>query len=109
MRTAVESNGPTSAVLWTFLAARHPGDPPETQVFVTASDDGAGISSANRARVFEPFFTTRRDSGGTGLGLGIVVALLKAHHGTIELVEADIGTTFRIQLPSAFSSARSEP
>ncbi|MFA6157001.1 ATP-binding protein [Mesorhizobium sp.] len=64
-------------------------------------DDGAGISPSNRARIFEPFFTTRRESGGTGMGLGIVLALLKAHDGTIRLVDSDRGTRFEIILPAA--------
>jgi signal transduction histidine kinase len=63
------------------------------------SDDGAGISPSNRTRIFEPFFTTRRDSGGTGMGLGIVLALLKTHDGTIRLVDSERGTRFEIILP----------
>ncbi|MEP6566184.1 MAG: ATP-binding protein, partial [Mesorhizobium sp.] len=61
---------------------------------VLVSDDGAGISQSNRNRIFEPFFTTRRESGGTGMGLGIVLALLKAHDGTIRLVDSERGTRF---------------
>lgn len=68
---------------------------------VHISDDGAGISPSNRAKVFEPFFTTRRESGGTGMGLGIVLALLKAHDGTIRLVDSERGTRFEITLPAA--------
>ncbi|MBN9219924.1 MAG: HAMP domain-containing protein [Mesorhizobium sp.] len=68
---------------------------------VEVSDDGAGISPSNRARIFEPFFTTRRESGGTGMGLGIVLALLKAHDGTIRLVDSGRGTRFEITLPVA--------
>ncbi|RUU36068.1 HAMP domain-containing protein [Mesorhizobium sp. M6A.T.Ce.TU.002.03.1.1] len=66
---------------------------------ILVSDDGAGISPSNQARIFEPFFTTRRDSGGTGMGLGIVLALLKAHDGTIRLVDSERGTRFEIILP----------
>jgi signal transduction histidine kinase len=68
---------------------------------ILVSDNGAGISPSNRGRVFEPFFTTRRDSGGTGMGLGIVLALLKAHDGTIRLVDSERGTRFEIILPAA--------
>ncbi|TIX98313.1 MAG: two-component sensor histidine kinase, partial [Mesorhizobium sp.] len=50
--------------------------------------------------IFEPFFTTRRDAGGTGMGLGIVLALLKAHDGTIRLVDSERGTRFEIILPA---------
>lgn len=68
---------------------------------VLVSDDGAGISPSNQARIFEPFFTTRRSTGGTGMGLGIVLALLKAHDGTIRLVDSERGTRFEITLPVA--------
>ncbi|WP_376702650.1 ATP-binding protein [Mesorhizobium sp. ISC25] len=68
---------------------------------IVLDDDGAGISPSNRGRIFEPFFTTRRDSGGTGMGLGIVLALLKAHDGTIRLVDSASGTRFEIILPAA--------
>ncbi|WP_376774841.1 HAMP domain-containing sensor histidine kinase [Mesorhizobium silamurunense] len=66
---------------------------------VHVGDDGDGISASNRAKVFEPFFTTRREAGGTGMGLGIVLALLKAHDGTITLVDTERGTRFEINLP----------
>ncbi|MFA5938244.1 MAG: HAMP domain-containing sensor histidine kinase [Sinimarinibacterium sp.] len=64
-------------------------------------DDGPGVSAANRARIFEPFFTTARAGGHTGLGLAIVRALLSAHGGTIELLDAPGGAHFRIRLPAA--------
>ncbi|ESX95040.1 HAMP domain-containing sensor histidine kinase [Mesorhizobium sp. LNJC403B00] len=73
----------------------------EGKVTIAVSDDGAGISPSNRARIFEPFFTTRRESGGTGMGLGIVLALLKAHDGTIALVDSGRGTRFEIIVPAA--------
>ncbi len=63
------------------------------------SDDGPGISTGNRNQVFEPFFTTRRDSGGTGMGLAIVQTLLLAHGARISLEDSgeDGGTHFLIQ------------
>lgn len=67
--------------------------------FVQLRDDGTGVSPANRNKIFQPFFTTRRESGGTGLGLGIVVALLNAHHGSIRLDETAVGAGFTIELP----------
>ena len=60
------------------------------------ADDGPGISPGNRAHVFEPFFTTRRESGGTGMGLTIAANLLAANGATIRLVEADRGAAFEI-------------
>ncbi|MBJ6127440.1 ATP-binding protein [Microvirga splendida] len=71
------------------------------EVAITVSDDGDGISTANRAMIFEAFFTTRRESGGTGMGLGIVQAMLEAHHGAIRLLPSEKGATFEIRLPEA--------
>jgi signal transduction histidine kinase len=65
------------------------------------SDDGDGISDGNRDRIFDNFFTTRREEGGTGMGLGIVQALLRAHGGTIILEPGYAGASFRIVLPRA--------
>ncbi|MEM7216018.1 MAG: ATP-binding protein [Pseudomonadota bacterium] len=65
------------------------------------SDDGEGISSANRDKIFELFFTTRRDHGGTGMGLGIVRSILDAYGGSITLLETQSGAVFEISLPHA--------
>jgi signal transduction histidine kinase len=64
-------------------------------------DDGAGISPGNRERVFDPFFTTRRGDGGTGMGLTIVRSMLEAHRGAIRLVETDAGARFEVRVPLA--------
>jgi signal transduction histidine kinase len=66
------------------------------RVVLDIADDGPGISAGNATRVFEPFFTTRRDGGGTGMGLTIVRNLLAAHRGRIELVPSKSGARFRI-------------
>lgn len=68
---------------------------PEGAVLQVA-DDGPGISPGNRDRCFEPFFTTRRDAGGTGMGLAIVQTLLMAHGGEISLEPSETGACFRI-------------
>ena len=66
---------------------------------MTVEDNGEGITPANRDKVFENFFTTRRAEGGTGLGLGIVRALLGAHGGSISLAETDLGgAAFRVEM-----------
>ncbi len=64
------------------------------QITLSFQDNGVGISPANRERIFTPFFTTRREQGGTGLGLGIVQSLLKAYQGGIELGVSEQGTQF---------------
>ncbi len=67
--------------------------------WMTVRDNGPGISTGNAAQVFEPFFTTRRDQGGTGMGLAIVQTMLLAHGYMIALEEPEEGfaTCFRIQ------------
>ena len=70
-----------------------------SRICLKIRDNGVGITQANRARIFEHFFTTRRESGGTGLGLGIVQALLTAHGGEVQLTDEVInGTEFQIFL-----------
>ncbi|SOC13621.1 sensor histidine kinase [Rhodobacter maris] len=64
-------------------------------VSLDITDDGCGISKGNEARVFEPFFTTRRASGGTGMGLAVVRNLLSAHRAGITLCTGQ-PTRFRI-------------
>ena len=70
-------------------------------VLVEVRDDGSGISPGNRGRVFDSFFTTRREDGGTGMGLAIVRALLGAHDGTIALVDTAAGAGFAVAVPAA--------
>lgn len=64
---------------------------------LAVADNGRGISQANRDKVFTPFFTTRRASGGTGLGLEICRSVLKAHGAGIVLGESDQGATFVLE------------
>lgn len=79
------------------LFGRAEGD--EGRVRFEVEDDGPGISEANLPRVFDRFFTTRRDDGGSGLGLAIVRALVVAHGGRVS-VESEPGrTVFRVVLP----------
>jgi signal transduction histidine kinase len=65
------------------------------------ADNGNGISSANADKIFTPFFTTHREQGGTGLGLGIVRSLLKAYGGDIGLEPSPKGAVFRVTIPEA--------
>ena len=68
---------------------------------VIVADDGEGVSPNNRTQIFDSFFTTRRDSGGTGMGLAIVRAMLDAHGGAIKLIESEKGTAFELTVPVA--------
>lgn len=62
-------------------------------------DDGPGVSDGNRDRIFNPFFTTAREEGGTGMGLTIAASILAAHGARISLISTDIGARFEIVFP----------
>ena len=79
-------------------------------VEIVCSDNGRGISAENLKRVFEPFFTTRRAQGGTGLGLHIVHNIVTQILGG-EIVcksSAGLGTSFFITLPRAVDRSSAE-
>jgi len=65
------------------------------------SDDGIGINQHNISKIFEPFYTTNRDNGGSGLGLNIVYNIVTNQlNGTINCIsEVNQGTTFDIAFP----------
>jgi two-component system NtrC family sensor kinase len=68
-------------------------------VVVRVSDSGSGMTDETRARLFEPFFTTGTQSGGTGLGLVICRSIVERMDGTIEVTSAlDVGTTVEVSL-----------
>jgi signal transduction histidine kinase len=68
-------------------------------VQIDIRDDGTGISEGNRDRIFQPFFTTRREEGGTGMGLFIASTVIQGQGGTIGLRPGTGGAAFRIWLP----------
>jgi two-component system, OmpR family, sensor histidine kinase CreC len=70
-------------------------------ISVTVANDGEPIADNNRDKIFTPFFTTRRESGGTGMGLEIVQSMLRAHHGTIRLADEGGGVTFVLTFRAA--------
>jgi len=79
-------------------------------VAVEVSDTGVGIPRAHLDRVFEPFFTTRADNGGTGLGLSLCRMLISEMGGRIEVRSVlGQGTTFRVVLNPAERRAPPKP
>ncbi len=66
---------------------------------MTIEDDGPGISAANQARVFDPFFTTAPKAGGTGLGLPIARAIVAGAGGSLRVLPAERGARFLVVLP----------
>ncbi|AGG08537.1 ATPase [Dehalococcoides mccartyi] len=67
---------------------------------ICIADDGPGMTPEIKAKIFQPFFTTKGPKDGTGLGLSLAMAIILDHHGTIE-VESEYGrgTAFTINLP----------
>jgi signal transduction histidine kinase len=65
---------------------------------IEVSDSGPGVPARAREHLFEAFQSSARP-GGTGLGLTIAAELVRAHGGQIRLVDANIGATFRIEIP----------
>jgi signal transduction histidine kinase len=77
----------------------------EAHVEIEVADEGPGIPEADRATVFDAFVQAgdraARGSGGAGLGLAIARAIVEAHDGRIEVVDAGRGTRVRFSLPTA--------
>jgi two-component system, NtrC family, sensor kinase len=67
---------------------------------IRVQDSGVGISKADRARIFEPFYTTKPPGQGTGLGLSIVYGVVTSHGGRIEIETPENGgTAFILEFP----------
>ena len=84
----------------------HPGHrqppelPPGDYVVITASDTGRGMDEQVRKRIFEPFFTTKPMGQGTGLGLAMVLGLMRQQGGDVSMeTEPGRGSTFTLWFP----------
>ncbi len=67
--------------------------------WLAVSDTGPGIPEEHRARIFDPFFTSKQD--GTGLGLAVTQQIVLRHHGRIHVESDDTGTRMRVEFPEA--------
>jgi PAS domain S-box-containing protein len=69
-------------------------------LLLEVSDSGSGLAPEIRQRIFEPFFSTRKKDGGTGLGLSVVHGIVKSHGGEIIVKDSEGGgATFQVYLP----------
>lgn len=72
----------------------------KTQVKIEVQDTGVGISPENMRKLFTPFFTTKREVKGVGLGLAVSYGIVQRHRGRIEVQSKEgEGTTFTVYLP----------
>ncbi len=82
-----------SLMLAQFL--QHPG---KSFVQIEVTDDGPGIDEKNISRIFDPYFTTKKD--GVGIGLSIAKKFIEDHRGEMDVYsKLHLGTTFRLILP----------
>lgn len=86
-----------------FTEEREPAAETENQhewAVIQVQDWGSGISPQELPRIFEPFYTTKSENSGTGLGLASCQGMVRSHGGWIEVEsEPGEGTTFRVYLP----------
>ena len=69
-------------------------------VMITVTDNGNGMPDHIKAKIFQPFFTTKPTGQGTGLGLSLSYDIVKAHGGELTVLsEENKGSTFIIQIP----------
>jgi PAS domain S-box-containing protein len=87
----------------------HPGLPFGSYVRLSIADDGEGMTPEVRARAFEPFFTTRPQGSGSGLGLATVYGIVTQAGGTVTIYsEVGIGTVVSVLLPAADNDTKED-
>ncbi len=71
----------------------------QARVWLRVADNGPGIPESAREQIFQPFFTTKADGLGTGLGLSVSQAIMREHGGSLVLEDSMEGACFRLSLP----------
>jgi signal transduction histidine kinase len=73
----------------------------QDMVSISIADEGEGIPPEDLPRIFEPFYTTKDENKGVGLGLSMTYGIIRAHKGTLEVKsQPGEGTLFIIKLPA---------
>jgi len=82
---------------------------PGAYVVLDVSDTGCGIEQQDMAKIFDPYFTTKKQGEGTGLGLSVVHGIVKEYGGYVSVYsEPGKGSTFRVYLPRIVSTQVAE-
>ncbi len=85
-------------------------DKKDDMVWMAISDTGHGIDADELPRIFEPFYSTKIEGKGVGLGLSMVYGIIREHNGTVEVdSEMGKGSIFRIKLPRLRPNENPEP
>ena len=72
----------------------------EGGVLLVVQDFGSGMSKEQQLHLFDPFYTTRGDSGGVGLGLSIVHGIISEHKASLKVASSPgVGTTMTVKFP----------
>lgn len=82
----------------------------DKMIEMTVTDDGKGIEKSDLAKIFEPFYTTKRNAGGSGLGLHIISNIItNTLHGRINCSsEIGVGSRFHLVFPASISEDKIE-
>ncbi len=71
----------------------------QARVWLRVADNGPGVPASAREQIFQPFFTTKTDGLGTGLGLSVSLSIVREHGGSLVLEDSAVGACFRLSLP----------
>ena len=97
---ALPQGGTITLATHVIEPAHNSNGPTERQLQVEVRDNGVGMDEKTRQRCLEPFFSTKAQRGGTGLGLAMVYGMMRRHDGSIEIESKQgVGTCVRLTFP----------
>jgi PAS domain S-box-containing protein len=100
---AASASGDRLVRIETGVAPPSPGGGPQ-QVWLRVADNGPGVGAEHQARIFDPFYTTKPEGAGTGLGLAVSRSVAREHGGELALEQRSpfgAGASFRLSIPVA--------